>query len=282
MIGVRKYTLTAETDAQVSAFLFPGVMRRALRRITTAALWLPLLTQWAPAQSDSLTPYREGPIDQRDILVRIVSDTIHLNAPAPDTLLVTIDAGGTAISGFDFTFAYDISGFEIVDALPGSFLDSCNWEYFIVRRDPRCDGPCPGGLVKVIALAEFQKRDRPGVCNAPSPGASLIKLVARSSGEASALPSASLRFFWVDCGDNTISSVSGHELFLGKSVIESDSVSLPLAAEKEFPSYRGPISDCLRKRTVNPPQSKIIFANALLHLERETAAPDSSKSPGAR
>ena len=141
----------AEARKLVSALFFS-----AAALLLVANLFIP-----SAARADSLTDNmpdslkltREGMIGARDILVKIVSDTIFLADTVAGTLLVTIDAQGTDISGFDFTFAYDLSGVEIYDALPGDFLDSCNWEYFIVKRNPRCDGPCPNGLIKVIALA---------------------------------------------------------------------------------------------------------------------------------
>lgn len=261
----------AEANRQVSAFFF-----------AVCALFLTAQFFVAPrssAQSDSLTdsikPVREGMIDRRDILVNIVSDTIFLADTLAETVLVTIDAQGTDISGFDFTFAYDMNSVEIYNAVPGNFLDSCDWEYFFVRRNPRCDGPCPNGLIKVLALAEFQDRQRPKLCNSPSPGASLVKLLVRPTGRAPILSSGPLRFFWIDCGDNSISSVSGNDLFIGKSVTDVDSVWQPDADETEFPSYTGPISDCFNKGAVNPPRKKIRFANGTLTLMFENPDPDS-------
>ena len=263
----------AEARKLVSALFFS-----AAALLLVANLFIP-----SAAKADSLTDNmpdslkltREGMIGARDILVKIVSDTIFLADTVAGTLLVTIDAQGTDISGFDFTFAYDLSGVEIYDALPGDFLDSCNWEYFIVKRNPRCDGPCPNGLIKIIALAEFRKLERTKLCNTPAPGASLVKFLVRPTGEAPRLAAGPLRFFWIDCGDNTISSVSGNELFISRSVTETDSAFQAPAVETEFPSYGGPIPDCFNKHTVNPPRRKIRFSNGTLTLMFENPAPDS-------
>lgn len=265
----------AETRKLVSAFFFRvvGLLLVATSfTMPSPAAEADSLTDKMP---DILTPKREGMIDQRDIIVRIVSDTIFLSDTLGETLSVTIDAQGTDISGFDFTFACDMSGVEIYDAAPGNFLDSCDWEYFIVKRNPRCNGPCPNGLVKVIALAEFRDLDRPKLCNTPAPGASLVKLLIRPTGDTPKLAAGPVRFFWVDCGDNSISSVSGNDLFISNSVSDTESGFPTSADESEFPSYAGPIPDCFNKHTINPPRRKIQFYNGTLTLMFEIPTPDS-------
>lgn len=251
----------------VSAFLF------AVCALTTHLFIAPETRAQSDSLTDTVKPLRKGMIGERDILITIVSDTIYLADTLAKTLLVTIDAQGTDISGFDFTFAYDMSSVEIYDAAPGDFLDSCDWEYFMVRRNPRCEGPCPNGLIKVLALAEFQKFDRQQPCSAPAPGASLVKLLARPTGSAPGLNSGSIRFFWIDCGDNSISSVSGGELFISLSA--ADSASNRETEENEFPNYIGPIPDCSSKSTLNPPLRKIHFRNGTLTLMNESPGQDS-------
>lgn len=211
---------------------------------------------------------RTGPITPEPISLKVQSATLRGAPGSLDTIDVTIDSRGSAIGGFDLTFAYDAIGFELVDALPGAFLDSCNWEYFYSRKNPVCPGPCPSGLFKVVALAESQDTDSVIVCFLPPKDVSLLKLVLRRRPVESRFKfSESLRFFWIDCGDNSVASVSGDELFLAKAVTEPNERPLPDSADGTYPTYAGPGEDCFGGRVVNAPQAKLLLENAVITLE---------------
>ncbi|MFQ5608104.1 MAG: hypothetical protein ACE5GA_09165 [Candidatus Zixiibacteriota bacterium] len=184
-----------------------------------------------------------------------------------------VDSRGTEIAAFDFTFAYDRAAFEILDALPGTFPDSCDWEYFTVRHSPACSGPCPSGLIKIVALSEYAD-SRGQACHLPEEGASLIKFVIRPrTPESMDFLDLSLRFFWIDCGDNSVASVSGNELFLAAATLEPDSIPLPVYGDQGFPNYTGPPSDCFRGRAENAPFAKLNLRNGLLRYTPSESAP---------
>lgn len=216
--------------------------------------------------------------------------TVGASLSGVDTVLVTINARGAAIAGFDFTFAYEISEFEIIDALPGSFLDSCRWEYFAVRRNVACAGPCPSGLLKVVALSSMTNSDpndsQSGLQEGhfPADGSSLVKLLLRRSDTTRgyiqpASWSGALRFFWVDCGDNSLSSMSGNDLYLAREVIDVDSTVLSDIPSDAFPTYGGPLAGCLTASPYNSPKSLTILRNGYVDLfvdESPAAGPDTT------
>lgn len=211
---------------------------------------------------------RTGPITPEPVSLKIQSATLRGAAGSLDTIDVTIDSRGTAIGGFDLTFAYDAVGFELVEALPGKFLDSCNWEYFLSRENPACPEPCPSGLLKVISLAETQSNDSVQVCFLPPQDISLVRLVVRRLNVPSRFKfSESLRFFWIDCGDNSISSVSGNDLFLAKEVSEPGGRLRSDTAYGDYPTYSGPGRECFAGRVVNAPQAKLHLENAVITIE---------------
>ncbi len=203
------------------------------------------------------------------ISVRIQSHTLTNSQQTVDTISITCNTGGKGIAGFDFTLAYDHEVFDLVDALPGSFLDSCHWEYFMGRDNPKCPGPCPAGLFKIVALARFKNEDSSSVCFAPPAGAEIAKLLIRRRprglNEAFVgVPSEPLRFFWIDCGDNSISSVSGNDLFLCRVVSDADGAPLPQNIYTQFPNYTGPTGSCLDSRRENAPRALLRLTNAII------------------
>ncbi|HSH00404.1 MAG TPA: hypothetical protein VLB27_10160 [candidate division Zixibacteria bacterium] len=227
----------------------------------------------AAAQFDRRQPRRAGAIGAGEITLRIDADTLGARG-AVDTVVVRVDAGGTEIAAFDLTFAFDAAAFTIDTALPGEFLDSCGWEYFALRKNPLCPGPCPSGLVKVVALAEFQRRGERSVCHLPDSGATLIKFVVRRAAQAPVFADPALRFFWIDCGDNSVASVSGDDLFLAGSVMEPDLAPLPMLFDSAFPNFTGPLPECFAGGAVNAPRAKLALINGLVALggfEREPA-----------
>ncbi len=223
-----------------------------------------------------------------EIAIRIQSHAMRPLVGAIDTISIIISSAEQGIAGFDFTLAYDRETFELVSAMPGNFLESCNWEYFVQRDSAKCPGPCPAGLFKIVALARFQNTDSVSECLVPEPEAELAKLVLKrkvQSGRKAfkGVDSEPLRFFWIDCGDNSVSSASGNDLFLAKSVSDANGAPLPMGGIDEFPNYSGPTGSCFDSRRQNFPKARLKFINALIatppieYVPTTVVAPDSSK-----
>lgn len=125
------------------------------------------------------------------------------------------------IGGFDFLIAYDASALTATEALPGALINNDKFEYFTYRfgATGNCDGGCPSGLLRLIALRETNN----GVVNTyhimnPGELAVIDFLVTKDYNlECQYVP---VRFFWMDCGDNTLSDETGNWLHLGLQVYD--------------------------------------------------------------
>jgi hypothetical protein len=150
------------------------------------------------------------------------------------------------IGGFDFLVAYDASALTPTGlvAEPGDLIGPIGdkFEYFTYRMGAygNCDGGCPSGLLRIVAMREYND----GVFNdyhIPGPG-ELVKLHFYVSNdrtlEGQFIP---IRFFWFDCGDNTLSDESGNWLYLGLKVYDFlwNEITDPVAY-----GYSGPAADC--------------------------------------
>ncbi len=165
--------------------------------------------------------------------------------------------GDYEFGGFDFLIAYDPSGLAFVSAEIGSAIDAsgCGWEYFTYRHgaEGNCGGPCPSGLIRIVALADvINGANHPGCFDIPNGGelAKLKFLVTDDRNfECQYLP---IRFVWIDCGDNSISSVTGDTLYISDKVFEFENSDPTIHPDFEItgvdcgssPHYGGACAEC--------------------------------------
>ena len=149
---------------------------------------------------------------------------------------------GNPMGGFDFLIEYDASALNFLGADAGSMLDECGWEYFQYRFGAagNCGaGPCPSGKLRIVAYADMNNGLAHPTCFVSALTGELAVLSFYVTNdrtlECSYVP---IKWCWYDCGDTTISSVSGDTLFIsrhiyefedegGLSSIEDDTVSFP-------------------------------------------------------
>jgi len=188
------------------------------------------------------------------------------------TVSIFIDSAYTGpfivdlLGGFDFLVAYDASALTAMAALPGDLIDEGKFEYFTYRFGAfgNCDGGCPSGLIRITGLRE----QNDGIFNTnhiTGPG-ELAKIQFFVSNdrtyECQFVP---VRFFWLDCADNTLASENGNWLYLGQSVytFEGDLITDPAIF-----GYTGPADTCFEFFTAtaqgeikNFPLGAIVFRN---------------------
>jgi hypothetical protein len=141
------------------------------------------------------------------------------------TVNITLDQGKIPIGGFDLLINYDVSAFTFVQATLGSAINK--WEYFTYRLGPfgNCGTGCPSGLVRLVAIADMNN----GAAHPPSSQlkptgvvAVLTFRVTQNSGFAGLV--YPVGFYWIDCGDNGVSTVSGDTLLIDKIIYNPDAV----------------------------------------------------------
>jgi len=187
--------------------------------------------------------------------VSISLDSVYM----PSTLTQNL------IGGFDFLVAFDASILTPLGAYPGSLINDGKFEYFTYRFGPfgNCPDSCPSGMMRIVSIRDIND----GVINnyhLTSPG-QLIKLhFLISSNPEYTNQFTHIQFYWIDCGDNTMSEESGDWLFVGSKVYwEGVEINDP----GESFGYSGPEDFCYD--TVyyagatfkNAPLSSIIFRN---------------------
>ena len=152
------------------------------------------------------------------------------------------------MGGFNLLIAYDASALTFQGATAGEMLDRCDWEYFTYRygADGNCNGGCPSGLVRLVGIAETNNGPNHPVdaCDAEGVLANLSFLVSNDRTlECQYVP---IRFFWIECGDNTITNAAGTILYLATTVKEwpGDGANLMETYEAVFPSFIGPEDGC--------------------------------------
>jgi hypothetical protein len=159
--------------------------------------------------------------------------------------------------GFDLLIAYDNSALSLVGVLEGDIYADCGWEYFNWRfgANGNCSNACPSGLVRVVGLAETNNGPNHPLCylppTLPEELFCLDFLVTNDrTFECQYVP---VRFFWVDCGDNTISfnpsdDPTGLEqrLAVSRAIYDFDFFAGDISnGSTGFPSYYGAQDFCL-------------------------------------
>ncbi len=138
---------------------------------------------------------------------------------------ITVEVDPFLMGGFDFLIAYDASALTLMEAVPGEFIEDCGWEYFTYRHgwQGNCEGPCPSGLVRIVAMAETNNGPYHPSCFGP-PDMEPYELASMKffvtgdmTYECMFVP---IRFFWHDCGDNAISNVMGDSLWISDHVYD--------------------------------------------------------------
>lgn len=173
---------------------------------------------------------------------------------------LTINLGSEPFGGFDFLIAYDASALAFTEAALGDALVQCGWEYFTYRYswNGNCGNACPSGLLRLVGMAETN--------NGPNhPDMDCIKALLDSEDpfviatmtffvsndrtlECMYVP---IRFYWMDCGDNTISSIGGDTLSMDRFIYTVSGAEIQDYGYG-FPGYVGAPDWCLDGDKVEP------------------------------
>jgi hypothetical protein len=180
---------------------------------------------------------------------------------------VRLKKGSEPFGGFDFLIGYDASALAFTEATLAQFWVDCGWEYFTYRYNwnGNCGNACPSGLVRVVGMAETNNGpNHPDYeCMAQwevgvdcyEGGEILFYLTFYVSNDRTLeCQFAPVRFYWFDCGDNTMSTVGGDTLAINRFIYDIGSCTYQEMQDYEFgfPGYYGAPDFCLEGDKVEP------------------------------
>ena len=155
-------------------------------------------------------------------------------------LAITLEnpSPGLEMGGFDLLFKYS-SALSLQSVEMGQLLVDCQWEYLTFN-------PAGDYRVRIIAIADINNGPYHPTCYGDSSGvlANAAFLVTDDPAfEGHFLP---IRWWWYDCGDNTISSRTGDTLFISDDVYDFDGDSqFVITYDTTFPTPYGAPGECL-------------------------------------
>lgn len=199
----------------------------------------------------------------------------------PADLAITLEGGYPSypMAGFDFLIQYDASVLAITGASQGDFLSNNAWEFFTFRFGPNgnCGSGCPSGKFRMVALADLNDGGvtATGFTNTSAGSDELAVMHFQVSGDRTLQGNVvGVNWCWFDCGDNTISSVSGDSLFISRFVYTRDGVfgdggaSSIHGTDQDFPTLTGAPDVCNTSGGPGKPEPirKVDFKNGGLKI----------------
>jgi hypothetical protein len=182
-------------------------------------------------------------------------------------------ATGNIIDGYDLLIGYDNSALSFQFADPGADLVADGWEYFTYRygANGNCSNACPTGLIRLTAIAETNNGPNHPVLDGVNELAVIDFLVTND--RTLECQNIALRFYWMDCGDNTLSSDGGNALHVSEHVFDGDaSLNPPNGLDiydptVGFPTYQGTQDECIVAGTGKPvPVRDASFKNGCVFI----------------
>ncbi|MEZ5360672.1 MAG: T9SS type A sorting domain-containing protein [Candidatus Zixiibacteriota bacterium] len=137
-------------------------------------------------------------------------------------LAITLNGSGKKLGGFDLLITYDPSALIPANAVPGALFTDCDWEYFTYRfgAGGNCEG-CPTGLMRIVGLAETTNGAYHPTCDWQGEIGTIANInFYVTSDYTMGGQYAPVEFFWLDCSDNSFSSVLGDTLWVSRVVYD--------------------------------------------------------------
>jgi Dockerin type I domain len=210
---------------------------------------------------DSASPYR--------IMIETTHNTYQGILERVD---VTLARGSEEMGGFDFVISYDAVALSLSSVVPDSSLfqsspTGCGWEYFTYRFSPfgNCGNICATGKVRVVSIAETNNGPFHPTCFLPNTPSRLFYIdFLVTDNRTYACQFLPINFVWFDCGDNTISSKQGDELYVSRIVWDpvANRDIHDYTATGGYPTFSGAQdADCYAGAPQNIPTRFIDFVN---------------------
>lgn len=177
-----------------------------------------------------------------------------------DTLLIEINAPAVELKGYALKIAVQTQFFNIDNVIAGDFYNDCRWEFFNARQTVS-DFSAENFLQvwQIIGLAEVIPDSISPKCFSSVDKTSLAKIcISRNQFMQPADSIIPLFFLWEDCSDNTISGMSGNDLFVSDKVFQYYK-NQPQFQINKFPTTQGIPANCTKASALNAPVKGIEF-----------------------
>lgn len=220
------------------------------------------------------SPGREGSL--QPLRVRIESKhRVSLSETVVDTLSLWLDAADIQIAGFSLKIASGNPDLEILGAIPGELLESCQWELFSASPIATASGD-PAQVWRISGLAKASADTIQANCLS-SPGRSSIARLILALSASEAVGPLPLFFYWQDCRDNVLSDSSGDHLYLSQKVLDYVPINWQPTGRALFPNRTGAPPTCASPRARNAPRRMIEFSNGGYDRSGESGSDDRNK-----
>ncbi len=159
---------------------------------------------------------------------------------------IFLNGSGKPLGGFDFLITYDNSALNPGTVLEGSLLEECAWEYFTFRfgASGNCS-VCPSGIIRIVALAESNNGAYHPNCFLNGRAGTLASIDFLVSADRTLnCQFVPIRFYWMDCGDNAISSRLGDTTWISREVYDFER-NVITDFNYDLPGYYGAPDECL-------------------------------------
>ncbi len=184
-----------------------------------------------------------------------------------DTIEVQINSSALKLKGFALKIATQSQFVHIDTIIAGDFFNECGWEFFNTREiisDFTAENYIQAW--QIIGLSEIFPDSISPVCYANETKQSLAKIVISRNKYSQPIDSLVPFFFlWEDCADNTLSGMSGNELFVSNQIFKYFE-NQPQFEKNQFPSTQGVSQKCLNKSSLNAPVKAVDFMHGGIML----------------
>ncbi|KAA3636956.1 MAG: hypothetical protein DWP97_01700, partial [Calditrichaeota bacterium] len=196
---------------------------------------------------------------------------------------VKIDSSAIGISGYDLLIGYDNAALSFQFADPGQFLIDCGWEYFTYRYGSNgdCTAGCPTGLIRITSIAETNNGPYHPSCYSPNSNPATlatIDFLIPSHNNEFECTHQPIKFYWMDCGDNSLADVN-FDLLVSDGVYDyvDDNYENIADSLTGFPTFAGIQPECLISIVGKPTPIKFVdFYNGFVDI----ACPDTTEPKG--
>ena len=143
-----------------------------------------------------------------------------------------------AIGGFDFYVTFD-AALQYQSGWMGTLPAGCAWEYFSCRL-------VKAGEIHIVAIADLNNGAIHPSCYCGTSGVLAVLRFIVTESPPSGFDFFEMRWLWYDCGDNTLSTVTGDTLYISRRVYDFNGVNeIDITKDTTFPTPYGAPNVCL-------------------------------------